>query len=101
MTTPSARELEALVDEQAGDDAGEADDGAHGEVDAAGQDDERHADGEDRVERRLLDEDLDVRAGQEGALDDREEDGQHHERDEGAAAQEELRHLRSVEAAPP
>ena len=45
-----------------------------GEVDAAGQDDEGHADGEDRVEGRLLDEDLDVGAGQEGALHDGEED---------------------------
>ena len=49
-------EVDALVDEQAGDDAGEAHDRADRQVDAAGQDDERHADAEDRVEGRLLDE---------------------------------------------
>ena len=50
--------------------AGEAHDRADGQVDAAGQDDERHADGQDRVDGGLLDEDLEVGAGQEGALQD-------------------------------
>ncbi len=80
---------------------GEAHDRAHGEVDAAGQDDEGHADGEDRVEGRLLDEDLDVGAGQEGALDEREEDDQDDEGDEGTAPQQELGRLGPGHAAGP
>ncbi len=81
---------QAFVDEQAGDDAGETDDRADREVDAAGQDDEGHADGEDAVERRLLDEDLDVGASEEGTLHPGEEQHQHDERDEGATAEQEL-----------
>ena len=55
-------------------DAGERDDGADREVDAAGQDHEGHPDGDDRVDARLLGDVEQVRDRQEV----RREDPQHH-----------------------
>ncbi len=52
--------FEALVDEQAREHRGEPHDRSDREVDATGDDHEGHADGEDRVDGRLLGQDLEV-----------------------------------------
>ena len=86
---PERWQDEASADQAAGNHAAEADDRAHGQVDAAAQDDKRHADREDRVDGHVLDQDRQVAGRQELRREHREGDRQHDERDEGAELQDE------------
>ena len=65
-------------------DAGQRDDRSDREVDAARQDHERHADGDDRVDARLLDDVDQVRDRQEVRRQDPQRRAQQHEPDQRA-----------------
>ena len=76
-------EVDPVQHQVARDHAAEPDDRADREVDAAGDDDEGHADREDRVQRHVLGEDHHVRDAEEVRRRQREEDEDRDQRDEG------------------
>ena len=76
-------DMNAVGQHGARDHAGDADDGADGQVDAGGQDDEGLADAEDGVDRDVLGDDqqrLDVEEVRRGEAEIGEDDGERDER---------------------
>ena len=81
--------LEAALGDDGGTQAGQRHDRAHRQVDAAGEDDEGHADGEQAVDRDLAHDVEQVERLEEARLDDGEHGHQDQEEDQGREPGEE------------
>ena len=77
-------QVDSVQDQPAGDHGAQADDRAHRQVDAAGDDDEGHADREKRVLGDVFRHQHDVGGGQKVRRGEREVDHYGEQRDEGA-----------------
>ena len=77
-------QVDAVQDQAARDHAAQADDRADRQVDAAGDDDEGHADREEGVERDMLRHQHEVGGGKKVRRGEGEEDQHREQRDEGA-----------------
>ena len=77
------------IDQRPGDHAGQTEDRADGEIDAAGEDDEGHPDGEEPVDCNVLGHDHDVLKGQECLRKGREDHDDDQQRDHGPKLEQE------------
>ncbi|MCX6632782.1 MAG: hypothetical protein NTW28_34715 [Candidatus Solibacter sp.] len=82
---------QAAIEQTSGDHAGRPGNGAYRKIDAAAQDDERHANRHDGVDGHVFEQDGEVGGGEEGGREDGEHRDQQHQGDQRAQAEEQAK----------